>query len=299
MTGVLARALAMERDRARVEAVGRVRAGAIGLRARVAAVRAWERTHDPGQVAQAIARVMLGTFGPASFVATLRDGMAASHLAGVDRVQRTIREHGVPRRIRLSSAYANALSFLKKRAKVPADQVAALQERYSDVAVRAAQDLTADALDKVNDALFGSVADGGGVREGVEALRGAFDRAGLVPGANYRLEATFRTQSQLAYAAGRANSLEDPAVQEILWGFEYATVGDDRVRPAHAAMDGVRAPKEDPIWRRWTPPNGYNCRCAVLEIFDRGTATAQPDVRPDDGFDFHPGDLTRDIMRAA
>lgn len=45
---------------------------------------------------------------------------------------------------------------------------------------------------------------------------------------------------------------------------EYSTVGDDRVRPAHAALDGVTLPVESPVWNRIYPPNDWGCRCTVV-----------------------------------
>jgi hypothetical protein len=29
------------------------------------------------------------------------------------------------------------------------------------------------------------------------------------------------------------------------------------------------APADDPIWRTWRPPNGYQCRCRVIALSDR------------------------------
>ena len=45
---------------------------------------------------------------------------------------------------------------------------------------------------------------------------------------------------------------------------EYSTVGDNRVRPEHEALDKFTAPKSDVVWRRIYPPNGWNCRCTVI-----------------------------------
>lgn len=46
--------------------------------------------------------------------------------------------------------------------------------------------------------------------------------------------------------------------------WEYKTVGDDRVRREHAALDGLILPADDPLWQRIYPPNGWNCRCYVV-----------------------------------
>lgn len=46
---------------------------------------------------------------------------------------------------------------------------------------------------------------------------------------------------------------------------KYVTAEDDRVRPAHAAMDGIVRPLNDIFWARFFPPNGWNCRCDVQQ----------------------------------
>ncbi|MDE7466685.1 MAG: hypothetical protein K2M59_09765, partial [Muribaculaceae bacterium] len=41
---------------------------------------------------------------------------------------------------------------------------------------------------------------------------------------------------------------------------------DDKVRPEHAALDGVTLPPSDPFWVEFYPPNGWNCRCTVVQV---------------------------------
>jgi SPP1 gp7 family putative phage head morphogenesis protein len=45
---------------------------------------------------------------------------------------------------------------------------------------------------------------------------------------------------------------------------EYSTVGDDRVRPKHAILDGLTYPKDHAIWNKMYPPLSWNCRCTVI-----------------------------------
>ena len=46
--------------------------------------------------------------------------------------------------------------------------------------------------------------------------------------------------------------------------WEYRTVGDDKVRPEHAALNGLILPVNDPRWHKIYPPNGWGCRCYVV-----------------------------------
>ena len=45
--------------------------------------------------------------------------------------------------------------------------------------------------------------------------------------------------------------------------WKYVTAGDERVREAHRALDGIILPASDRRWDRIFPPNGWKCRCHV------------------------------------
>lgn len=47
---------------------------------------------------------------------------------------------------------------------------------------------------------------------------------------------------------------------------QYRTQKDDKVRPEHAALDGVTLPPSDSFWEEYYPPNGWNCRCTVVQV---------------------------------
>jgi hypothetical protein len=103
---------------------------------------------------------------------------------------------------------------------------------------------------------------------------------------------------RLARSAARRAIEATPEYREVLWGYRYETAADERVRPSHMAMQGVTLPADDPFWKKNYPPNGWNCRCTAIAVYER-----QPIVRPpaffeldgerikpgaDPGFDFDP-----------
>lgn len=66
---------------------------------------------------------------------------------------------------------------------------------------------------------------------------------------------------------------------------QYVTAGDYRVREEHAVLDGVIKQIDDPFWDIYYPPNGYNCRCDVIQLPYQSESTntnniATPDVIP-------------------
>lgn len=67
-------------------------------------------------------------------------------------------------------------------------------------------------------------------------------------------------------SAGMAAKWEQFAKDGDRYNLQYRTVGDGKVRPEHAALDGVTLPFSDPFWQDYYPPNGWNCRCTVVQV---------------------------------
>lgn len=53
---------------------------------------------------------------------------------------------------------------------------------------------------------------------------------------------------------------------EEMANLQYRTALDDKVRPEHAALEGVTLSMSDPFWDTAFPPNGWNCRCHVIPV---------------------------------
>lgn len=53
----------------------------------------------------------------------------------------------------------------------------------------------------------------------------------------------------------------------------YRTIGDDRVRNEHRALNNVTRPVNDAFWDRNYPPNGWGCRCDVVQTNDKAKLT--------------------------
>lgn len=228
-------------------------------------------------------------------------GMVAAHMSGEVRTGLVYNRYAPKPKTASLLGLNNAIQFLQERSGLDAGQVRLLRERYSPVAVNSLNGITDQLRSRIDEAIANTVEAGGSVGDGMKALREAFDAAGISPdpAKAYRLESMYRTQSQIAYNAGRWQALQTPAIQEVLWGYEYNTVGDDRVRPSHAAMDGKKYPKDSPVWDTWTPPAGFGCRCTLLEIFvdEEVRQSAPPQDQPDPGFDFNPGKLFEAVVR--
>lgn len=89
-------------------------------------------------------------------------------------------------------------------------------------------------------------------------------------GSPRRLRTIFRTNLKQAYSAGHWAEIQ--ATKEAGPYLMYDAVQDDATRDEHAAWDGTVLPVDDPWWLTHMPPNGYNCRCGVIQL---GAAQAE------------------------
>lgn len=58
--------------------------------------------------------------------------------------------------------------------------------------------------------------------------------------------------------------------------WEYQTMEDNQVRPAHALLDRKVFEHKDRIWDTIYPPNGWRCRCHVRPRYEDGTFEPEP-----------------------
>ena len=83
-------------------------------------------------------------------------------------------------------------------------------------------------------------------------------------GSARRLRTIFRVNLQSAYAAGHWAEIQENKAEAPL--LMYDAVDDDVTRDEHRAWDGTVLPVDDPWWATHYPPNGWNCRCSVIQL---------------------------------
>lgn len=138
-------------------------------------------------------------------------------------------------------------------------------------------------------------------------------------GSPRRLETIFRTNLQTAYSAGKWQQIMDQA--DIAPYLMYDAVDDFRTRAQHKAWDNKVLPATDKFWRSHYPPNGWGCRCGVIQLSDDDLEEMGLSVDPsprikygpwtnprtgrtekvpdgvDPGFNYNPGQARYDYLR--
>lgn len=83
----------------------------------------------------------------------------------------------------------------------------------------------------------------------------------------WRLETMVRTNFNGAYNQGRFISSRDPDVADFVQGYVYSAILDQRTSDICDGLDGIVLAANDPQVDRIVPPNHFNCRSILVEVF--------------------------------
>lgn len=176
---------------------------------------------------------------------------------------------------------AKAMEYFKAKGLRTTFSYADMLGEAHDKAFTVAKMMDADLLATVRNSLDAALSTGTSFKEWTKELAPILKSAGwwgdadmIDPatgekvaarlGSAWRLETIFRTNMQTAYAAGQWRQIEAQA--DVAPFLLYDAVDDYRTRPLHASWDSTVLPVSSPWWKTHYPPNGWNCRCGVIQL---------------------------------
>lgn len=153
-----------------------------------------------------------------------------------------------------------------------------------DRAFTVAKMMDLDLLADVRDYVDNAIREGKTVQEFIDGLKPELQRRGwwgrkemtdpdtgetkeVQLGSSRRLRVIYDTNLRTAYSAGQWERIERTKARRPY--VMYSAILDGRTRAQHAAWDGKVLRADDPWWQTHTPPNGWNCRCSVIQLSDR------------------------------
>lgn len=218
------------------------------------------------------------------YLPVFKEAMQTADLLGRKRAWITAESAG----LKLGDIHSAAVAFFKRHDRDAVSEALTAHERNAMTVVRG---VSIDTEGKLREALKEAVLKGETLRDSKRRIQETMDSLGLSPRNKGTIETLVRTQTQLAYSAGRWKAERlDPDIDEMIWGYKYVTAGDNRVREDHKNLDGVVLPKEHQFWTQFMPPNGFNCRCQAIPLYDQQPVKFPPrDANPDKTFNFNPG----------
>ncbi|MGD9599916.1 MAG: phage minor head protein [Steroidobacteraceae bacterium] len=174
-----------------------------------------------------------------------------------------------------------AIGYFQAKGLTPTFSYADMLGEANDHAFTVAKMMDVDLLGQVRASLDSALANGTPFKEWADQLLPSLQSAGwwgrkevLDPltgqvvvaqlGSPWRLETIFRTNMQSAYAAGQWKEINAQA--DLAPFLMYDAVDDFRTREQHRLWDRKVLPVASPWWKTHYPPNGWNCRCGVIQL---------------------------------
>lgn len=77
------------------------------------------------------------------------------------------------------------------------------------------------------------------------------------------LRAEYQQSVSAAQAARKWVEIEEQ--KDLFPNLRYVTINDSNVRPSHQTLHNIVRPINDPFWDSFYPPNGWGCRCWILQ----------------------------------
>ncbi|MGL4393604.1 MAG: phage minor head protein [Brevinema sp.] len=191
----------------------------------------------------------------------------------------------------LFSSFDEARKFMISKVNVSSKVFDEASDEMKKYAFTVSSMLKEDIIINVSDTLLEHFDKGQSFHKFKTSLRDGELSKDLESITNRQLELMYTQNMNSAYSYGRYQGLI--AATDIFPNWEYITIGDNRVRPAHAALNGVIRHNKDPFWDTHYPPNGFRCRC-IVEVTDEDPNQGDHVVAPnalDKGFDHNVGQM--------
>ncbi len=83
-------------------------------------------------------------------------------------------------------------------------------------------------------------------------------------GKAWRTGVIFNTNLRTAYAAGHYKEMTDPDVLKARPYWRYVASSSKEPRAEHRKWYNLTLPYNDPFWKTHTPPNGWGCKCGIV-----------------------------------
>ena len=168
-------------------------------------------------------------------------------------------------RLNIRQSPNTALRYWRERgARIHSDEFKKLGGKLHDYAFTVAGSWRLETLEHVRRSLEKSLAAGESFAKWKKRLLSDPAASPLAALPRARLNQIFRTNLRAALMAGQWNEIQRTKKQSPF--LQYDAILDARVRPEHAELDGRIYRADDPVWKMIFPPNGYNCRCTVLQV---------------------------------
>ena len=167
--------------------------------------------------------------------------------------------------------FDEAIEFFRGKLNLPTrtwkDIWKAMHARAFVVAGAMKEDLIQD----LRDAVEKGIADGTTLAEFRKDFDSIIQKHGWLykGGKAWRTAVIFNTNLSTAYAVGNYQQMMDPVVLKARPYLRYVRSSSANPRMEHQAWANTILPADDPWWDTHYPPNGWGCKCGVVNCSAR------------------------------
>ncbi|MGI1671958.1 MAG: minor capsid protein [Neptuniibacter sp.] len=165
--------------------------------------------------------------------------------------------------------FQEAIEHIRQKVKVPTERWDQLMGEAHSKAFTVAGAVKTDLLKDLHSDITNAIENG----ESIGQFRSRFDETVKKHGWSFngdygwRTRTIYDTNMRTAHMAGRWKQFERNKVKRPY--LIYMTVGDERVRWEHSTWHKLALKVDDPFWSTHYPPNGWGCRCYVIQATEK------------------------------
>jgi len=164
--------------------------------------------------------------------------------------------------------FDEAIEYFRRKLNLTPEQFERLRAAARAKAFTIADGASAQVRLSINELLEGALSDGLTLREFQSQAADVLDSAGVSARTPWYWETVYRTNLQTSYQVGRWQQMTDPYVAERRPYLRYVSALLPTSRPSHREKHGHIFALDHAFWRRWYPPNGFNCFCTAVSVSD-------------------------------
>lgn len=162
--------------------------------------------------------------------------------------------------------FEDAIELFRSKIQLPTESWTDLWEGMHQRAFVVAGAMKAELLSDLRGAVDKAVAEGVSIGQFRKEFDKIVERHGWSyrGGRGWRTSVIYNTNLRTAYQAGHYKQMTDEYVAKRRPFWRYTAVMDGRTRPLHRSWHNRVLPIDSPWWKTHYPPNGWGCRCTVV-----------------------------------
>ena len=162
--------------------------------------------------------------------------------------------------------FDEAIAFFRGKINIPTATWKDLWKTMHDRAFSVAGAMKEELLEDLRKSIDKAISEGTTLAEFRKDFDGIVQKHGwkYKGGKGWRTAVMLNTNIKVAYSMGNYARMTDPVVLKARPYLRYVASSSRNPRPEHVAWYNLVLPADDPWWDTHYPPNGWGCKCGVV-----------------------------------